>query len=122
MQHGHVFEASFWQGATPPANELAKIEEIIPGGAERFLIMAEKQQQHRFDLETKVVTEQLSQSRSGQVFALTIGLAGLICAAFVAHLGHPASAASIATVALGTLAVTFIIGKQQEKQSRENKK
>lgn len=121
-QRKQVFEASFWQGATPPAAELERIEKVLPGGAERLIAMAERQQNHRFTLETKVVTAQLNQSQLGQIFALVIGLAGLGCAGYVASLGHPTASASIAGVALGSLAIAFIIGKAQEKHSRENKR
>jgi uncharacterized membrane protein len=110
-----------WQGPLPPASELEHYNRVCPGGAERILAMAERQAEHRMQLENHVAREQMKQSGRGQIFALVIGLTGVLAAAFVGSLGHTAVAIAIATGALGTLAVTFLVGKRQERQSRQSK-
>ena len=41
--------SAHWSGPLPPPAELEKIDRIIPGGADRLLCMAEKEQTHRFE-------------------------------------------------------------------------
>jgi len=110
-----------FQGPLPPAVELEKYNQIVPGAAERIITMAEKQTAHRMDLEKHAVSEQLRQSARGQLFALIIGVSGIIGAVVVGLIGNAWVAGTIATASLGTLAVSFITGKRQEQQSRQQK-
>jgi len=110
-----------WQGPLPPSAELERYNQIVAGGAERLIAMAEKQAEHRMQLENHVAREQMKQSGRGQIFALVIGLAGILSAAVVGSLGHTAVAIALATGSLGTLAVTFIVGKSRERASRQAK-
>jgi uncharacterized membrane protein len=110
-----------FQGPLPPAIELEKYNQIVPGAAERIIAMAEKQTAHRMELEKHAVAEQLRQSARGQLFALIIGVTGIIGAVIVGLIGNAWVAGTIATAALGTLAVSFISGKRQEQQTRQQK-
>lgn len=116
-----MVQMTSWQGPLPPASELEHYNRVCPGGAERIIAMAERQAEHRMQLENHVAREQMRQSGRGQIFALVIGLTGVLAAAFVGALGHTAVAIAIATGSLGTLAVTFLVGKRQERQSRQSK-
>ena len=110
-----------FQGPLPPAIELEKYNQIVPGAAERIIAMAEKQTAHRMELEKHAVAEQLRQSARGQLFALIIGVTGIIGAVIVGLIGNAWVAGTIATASLGTLAVSFITGKRQEQHSRQQK-
>jgi hypothetical protein len=110
-----------WQGPLPPAAELERYNHIVPGGAERLFAMVEKQAEHRMQLENHVAREQVKQSGRGQVFALVIGVTGILSAATIGTMGHTAVAIAITTGSLGTLAVTFLVGKRQERASRQAK-
>jgi len=110
-----------WQGPLPPAAELERYNHVVPGGAERLFTMAEKQSEHRMQLENHVAREQVKQSGRGQVFALVIGVSGILSAATIGTMGHTAVAIAITTGSLGTLAVTFLVGKRQERTSRQAK-
>jgi uncharacterized membrane protein len=50
----------------------------------------------------------------GQIFALLIGLSGIVGGAYVAVIGQPAAGASIAGIALTELAVVFILGRSKK--------
>ena len=110
-----------FQGPLPPAIELHAYEQIVAGAAERIIAMAEKQSAHRMELEKLAVREQLRQSARGQIFALIIGITGILSAAGVALLGFSSVAIAIVAASLGTLAVSFITGRRQEQQSRQQK-
>ncbi|PAW74299.1 MAG: hypothetical protein B9S26_01425 [Opitutia bacterium Tous-C4FEB] len=110
-----------WQGPLPPAAELERYNHVVPGGAERLFAMVEKQAEHRMQLENHVAREQVKQSGRGQIFALVIGVTGILSAATIGTMGHTAVAIAITTGSLGTLAVTFLVGKRQERTSRQAK-
>lgn len=116
-----VVSSSTWSGPIPPPAVLEKMNEVIPGSAERILRMAEEQAAHRRSLETLAVSAQLKQGARGQLFALALGLAALISAVTLAYIGSHYVAGVVATIGLGTLAVAFITGKHKEQQSRTEK-
>jgi uncharacterized membrane protein len=59
--------ASFWSGPTPRAEELDKFNGVIEGGANRVMEMAERQAEHRQDLERKDVEADISLRKQGLV-------------------------------------------------------
>ena len=72
-------------------------------------------------LETTVVNAQTSQSALGQKLAFAMGILGIGGAIFLSWIGHPAVGGSIGTAVIGTLAIAFLIGKADEKKSRNKK-
>jgi len=117
-----MFAASVWQGPLPSPESLARFNQVVPGAAERMIRMAEKQQDHRMALETKVSTEQISQSARGQYFALLISLAILVVGTFAIYSGYPGSGATIVTSTIIGMAYVFITGKRHEQSSRNQKR
>ncbi len=67
-----------WTGPIPPPDILAGYNDIIPDGAERILRMAEKQSDHRIELEKTVINRELNQSGRGQNYAVFIVVLVLI--------------------------------------------
>lgn len=55
---------SMWQGPLPPPAVLEEYDRIRPGAAERILVMAEKEQQHRHDTENESIGAQVFYTRS----------------------------------------------------------
>ncbi len=58
-----VSQASTFSGPIPPPQVLKGYNEIIKDGAERIILMAEKQSNHRMQLEDHAIKEELNQSR-----------------------------------------------------------
>ncbi len=83
-------------GPLPDADTLIKYNSVIPEGADRIMRMAEKQQEHRMNLESKVIASQTSQSILGQWFGLIIGIIGIGCGTFLAYSGESTVGAIIA--------------------------
>lgn len=81
-------ELTHHSGPLPPPEVLEKYNSAITNGADRIMVMAEKQQEHRFELERSTIKEQLSQSRRGQRFGLIIGLAAIAGSVSCILLGH----------------------------------
>jgi uncharacterized membrane protein len=56
-----AFAASY-QGPLPPAEQVRSYEQVLPGSFDRILRMAERQQEHRMELERVTVKEAANRS------------------------------------------------------------
>jgi hypothetical protein len=102
-----VLGAAHWSGPLPPPAELEKIDQIIPGGADRVLRMAEKEQTHRIE-----------DARRGQYLGWSLA-AGAVIAAAVVSLCHGPWQVSVALVGIPVLgAVQALIQGRKEKSGR----
>jgi len=116
-----TYEEKF-SGPLPHPNHLAAYEQTLPGAADRILTMAEKQQNHRMNLENQVIPSEVQINKRGQWFAFIMGL--VLIAASTATIFHGnATAGTILTalVFLGYLAI-FMGGKVYMKADLKNKK
>jgi len=59
-------------GPLPHPSILAGYNQVLPGSAERILVMAEKQLDHRINTESFIAHEQMKQSSRGQHYALLL--------------------------------------------------
>ena len=92
----------------PPPGELEKIDQIIPGGADRLLCMAEKEQTHR-----------IADAKRGQYLGWSLA-AGAVIAAAAVSLCHGPWQVSVALVGIPVLgAVQALIQGRKEKSARK---
>jgi hypothetical protein len=99
--------SAHWSGPLPPPAELEKIDQIIPGGADRILRMAEREQTHRIE-----------DARRGQYLGWSLA-AGAVIAAAVVSLCHGPWQVSVALVGIPVLgAVQALIQGRKEKSGR----
>ena len=99
--------AAHWSGPLPPPSELEKIDQIIPGGADRLLRMAEKEQAHRIE-----------DAKRGQYLGWSLA-AGAVIAAAVVSLCHGPWQVSVALVGIPVLgAVHALIQGRKEKSGK----
>jgi hypothetical protein len=99
--------SAHWSGPLPPPAELEKIDQIIPGGADRLLRMAEKEQAHR-----------IGDAKRGQYLGWSLA-AGAVIAAAVVSLCHGPWQVSVALVGIPVLgAVQALIQGRKEKSGR----
>jgi len=103
-------------GPLPDAETLIKYDSVIPNGADRIMKMAEKQQEHRMEIEKNVILGQASQSKLGQWFGLIIGIVGISCGTFLAYSGETTVGGIIAGGTVVSLVSVFVIGKNIQKQ------
>lgn len=114
-------QIAHYTGPIPPANELAKYEEAVPGAAERILAMAERQSAHRQSLEQQVVKGEITRSHWGLVAGVSVTVLALGASASLIYLGHGGWAASLFGGALAALVATFVKGTDSRRQEREAK-
>lgn len=117
-----AYAAEFhYSGPLPHPRDLEKYNEIIPDGANRIMVMAEKQQEHRFKLEEKAVSAQVKQSGIGQVFGLVVCLVGLGISALLGLYGHELASGILGGGGLVGLASVFVVGKNRQRKSLSKK-
>jgi hypothetical protein len=101
--------SAHWSGPLPPPAELEKIDQIIPGGADRLLCMAEKEQVHRIE-----------DAKRGQYLGWSLA-AGAVIAAAVVSLCHGPWQVAVALVGIPVLgAVQALIQGRKEKGARRS--
>lgn len=99
--------SAHWSGPLPPPAELERFDQIIPGGADRLLRMAEKEQVHRID-----------DVRRDQYLGWSLAT-GAVVAAAVVSLCHGPWQVSVALVGIPVLgAVQALIQGRKEKSAR----
>lgn len=103
-------------GPLPAPETLSQYNDIIPNGAERIMMMAESQSEHRKSLEKTVIASQTKQSERGQLIAgiLALILIGAGIAAF--STGHDGVAGTIFGVTVIGLVTVFVIGKSDQQK------
>lgn len=110
---------SHFVGPIPRPEDLERYNKIIPNGADRIMSRAEKQSDHRMQLEDKVISRQQNQSGRGQIFAFIISLLFLIAAWDLGKSGEPVLAGVIGGTTLVSLATVFIVGKKLSKSDKD---
>lgn len=112
-----------WQGLLPPPEVLKKYNEAVGDGAEsifriaeRKLVMAEKQAEHRMEIEKKAVARQQRQADWGMTFAFLICLTFIIISGIIILQGHDVAGTLLGTIDLIGLATVFILGKRYQNQ------
>lgn len=112
-------------GYLVPPMMLERYERILPGFAERWLAMMERQEAHRQTLEKHTIVGDGRRAWAGIVCAFTLCLATIIAALILALYRHDPGGTILSGV-LGTtgivgLAGVFIYGTKQRDQERERK-
>lgn len=110
-----MIRESSHSGPLPDGDTLIKYDSVIPNGADRIMKMAERQQEHRMDIESKVIAGQVKQSKLGQIFGLIIGIVGIGCGTFLAYSGAKTVGGIIAGGTVISLVSVFVIGKRNQK-------
>ena len=105
----------------PTASELKGYEQACKGAADRIISMAEKQAEHRQNIEKIVVEAASKRSILGVVFAFLIALFAFILSGMCFYWGHMVSANIIFGSALVTIVTAFIYGTSSNRQEREDK-
>lgn len=102
-----------FSGPLPHPTILREYEDILPGCAERILVMAEQEQIKRHERIEKDSTTLLAHSDRGQRFAFIICLVALSISGVLALTGHEVTASIIGGIDLVALSVVFVTGRKQ---------
>ena len=118
---GEAVETSFsfkYSAPLPPPQMLARYDEILPGAAERIVMMAELQSVHRQDMERRTISGDVTRSTLGLFMAFVIAL---VAAIYFISTGRETAGLILFGSDLGILVATFIYGSRSLRQERERK-
>lgn len=107
-------ELQQWTGPLPPPAALERFNDIIPGGADRILAMAEKEQGHRIEYESTGLRATTEEAKRGQYLGSVLSAVALLGAVFVVYLGGPWEV-SVALVGIPVLGIIRAIVKPRPK-------
>ena len=100
-----------YQGPLPHPDLLVKYEEIIPGSAERILSMAEKEQQHRHQLENEVIKKEIAQKGRGLNFGFTLALLIVVVGAYLLIIDKSLQGFSLILGSIAIIIAPFFFNK-----------
>lgn len=112
----------FHQGPLPDAETLARYNFICPGAADRIIQMAERQSDHRQELEKIAVKNGAKNSTLGIAAGWSIGVLGLLCGAWLLSVGKSTEGFGAIILDIGSLVGVFIYGKRSSRKEREQKR
>ena len=100
-------------GPLPDAETITQYNAVIPNGADRIMQMAEKQQDHRMQLENKAIKHQLSESSRGQIFGFVLCLISLSIAGYLVYTDREISGSLLGGSTIVSLTTIFVLGKKE---------
>lgn len=92
-------------------NELEKLHSFRPDLVDWVVTMTTKEAEERRKQTSRTNKFIFVERILGQIFAGVIGICGIVGGGYVALNGAPAAGATIASITIGTLAVSFIFKK-----------
>ncbi len=117
-----IAAAELFSGPLPKPEILQKYNEVLPGLADRILVMAEPQAQHRQGLERKMIATRARNESLGQIFAFIISLVFGAGAFWLIYTGKSGEGLGLLVTEIAALAAVFIYGrKRQEKELAEKR-
>lgn len=110
-----------FQGPIPSPELLREYNEIVPGGADRIMKMAEAQSTHRMDLEKTVIKGDDRRANWGLGTGFTIGIVILVFSFIAILYGHDAAGTVLGSVDLVALVSVFVYGRSARMKELERR-
>lgn len=96
-----------WEGPLPPPSTLAHFNDVVEDGAERIFRMAEREQEHRIQIERAGFEARKRDFKRGQILGTILAVICVAASVYTAAIGaHP-----FVSVALVSLPITALIGR-----------
>ena len=116
--HSSTLEIKQFSGPLPPPQILQEYNRVVPGAAERLLVMAEEQARHRRELERRVVRWNTVNETLGILSAIVVVCGAFAWATYAVYTGQSAKGSAVVISTIATLAGIFIYGKERTSQER----
>lgn len=100
-----------YSGPIPPPEILYRFDQIVPGAAERILIMAEEDAKHQREIEKTALTVAAEEVKRGQRYGLTIGSLAFITSIIALILGSEKAAIALGGTTVVGLVAVFVTGR-----------
>ena len=111
-------EGQIRTGPIPSPEEIGEYERILPGSADRLIKMAEKEQSHRHQIESRGQTHRVGITFVGQLFAFLIGITGIAGGVYLVKSDKPITGFGVFFTSLATIMGVFFYSRRRtpEKQ------
>jgi len=113
--------ASLSYGPLPAPEALERYNQILPGAADRILAMAERQEQHRQELEQQVITSNISSQKLGVKLGFVIAMTAIVGGIGLALAGKSGAGLTSIIGALAALVGVFVYGKKHQGRELDEK-
>lgn len=100
---------------------MQEYDNVIPGGAERILAMAEKQQAHRQDLEKSVIQSGVARETEGSRFGFILYMASLVSGTWLISTGKSTVGLVELLATTAAFAGLFVYSKESKKKELKDK-
>jgi len=104
-------QSATFLGPIPHPAILEGYEKIVPGAAERILIMAESSMKHQQQYDNALLEASRKQAARGQILGFLIGLSAIGASMFSAFIGYPVLAGILGGTTVVSLVVAFVVGR-----------
>lgn len=108
-------------GPIPDPHTLRMYDELIPGAANRILVMAEEQAKHRKELERTVIRSGTRDSLLGIISGFLIAVVTILSGVYVIVQGYEWGGTILGSAGLGGLVGVFVYGTRSNRKERERK-
>jgi uncharacterized membrane protein len=98
----------WWQGPLPPPEILSQYEQLLPGMAERLLVIAEKSATGQIDTADKMATAEIEAAKLGQSLAFALTLFAFIAAVVFFALDNRWAGVAFTSVPVAMLIRSFL--------------
>jgi len=106
--------AQQFSGPVPHPEILLGYDKILPGAAERILVMAERDQKHQIEIETSAQHLVAREIRRGQIFGLTVSISAFITSIVSLILGFEKAAMVIGGTTVVGLVTVFVTSRSKK--------
>jgi uncharacterized membrane protein len=106
-------QSLMYSGPLPTSGEFNGYEQTLPGAANRILVLAEQEAEHRRKNEEKIIQHSIERSKRGQNFAFILALVSMGLIFYSMFKGEPLGAIVPAIIAFFSLLSVFA-GKKQD--------
>lgn len=117
-----VSESVSYEGPIPPPSLLKEFDNVIPNGADRIMTMAEKQLEHRIDLESKMVSANNRDSILGVIFGGVLGIISVLGGIYLISKDKNVQGFILLLSTVGTLVGVYIGSSIKDEKDLNNKK
>lgn len=111
-----------FSGPLPPPDAFAKYEQILKGAADRILTMAEKQQENRQEMQSKILKSDIINEKLGLLFGFLVALSAIGGGVYCAHMGQTWPAVAIGGGGVAGLVAAFVQGTRVRKPKKNSNK
>jgi uncharacterized membrane protein len=114
-------QVSFWSGPLPAPEVLREYDSVVPGSADRIIAMAERQSDHRRNLESIAISGGNLRATMGSIFGFVIGMAAIIVGYLLVTNGQEIGGYSTMLLTVTALVGVFVYGRRTSRQELARK-